>query len=340
MASIKNSLQKIRRIYGGFKILKKTGKTPDFAYHAMRSLFVETGGSSNDVISKLIKQKKYEGINFSDGVLQFKNSTELKDSVKSLQQNGFHIFDAKLDEATVNKIVDYAKSTPCKYRKINENSTGSDYKIEITEEEGLFDESNPKSPIYQFKMDNIVQSKELQELIFDTSLLAFAQEYLDSKPILDLLAMWWSVPFAGKGKSEAAQMYHFDLDRIKFVKFFFYLTDVDGETGPHCYVKGSHKKLHPTLKRDGRFSDEEVEKAFGKNNLLELSGKKGSIMVVDTRGLHKGKDLTKDKRLIFQIEFANSMFGQVYPPCKKPQLRDELDARYKKYFDTYSATIE
>ena len=36
-------------------------------------------------------------------------------------------------------------------------------------------------------------------------------------------------------------------------------------------------------------------------------------MAVDTRGFHKGKELLKDNRLLFQIEFANSMFGQIYP---------------------------
>src|SRR5690606_10997252 len=99
------------------------------------------------------------------------------------------------------------------------------------------------SPRYNFSRASILRSRELQQLIFDDSLRAVAQEYLGCKPILDHLAFWWSAPFEGKARSEAAQMYHFDMDRIKFLKFFFYITDVNPNNGPHCYVRGSHKSL-------------------------------------------------------------------------------------------------
>ncbi|MCX6210824.1 MAG: hypothetical protein NTZ59_15300 [Bacteroidetes bacterium] len=332
--------RKKKRLYksiaNGLQQLNATGKTSEQSYYDMRELFVLTSGKSNDVVSSKISQPKHQNIDWQNGVLNLKNKQDFDRAITGIRRDGYFVFDAKLSEDVVNKIVDFAKTTPCKYRKISENSTGTDYKIDVVNGEALFDETHIESPLYQFTMDKIIVSKEIQKLVFDTSLLAFAQEYLNTKPIVDLLAMWWSVPFAGKGKSEAAQMYHFDLDRLKFMKFFFYLTDVDGETGPHCYVRGSHKKLHPTLQRDGRFTDEEVEVAFGKENLMELGGKRGTIMAVDTRGLHKGKDLTKDKRLIFQIEFANSMFGQVYPPFKKPDFDIEEEATYNKYEFTYS----
>jgi len=321
-----------RKIRGGFQILKQTNKTPEFAYQSMRRLFVDTKGKSNDVISLLIKKKKYINVN-KKGVLGIDNVAVFSNAINNIRKDGFHIFDTKLPEEIIKRIVDYAKVTPTVYRKID----GKDNKVfNITfSDEVIFDEQNPISPLYQFTRQKIVDNKDIQDLIFDSSLLAFAQEYLNTKPIVDLVAMWWSVPFEGKGKSEAAQMYHFDLDRIKFIKFFFYLTDVDAETGPHCYVRSSHKRLLPALQKDGRLTDEEVEAAYGKENLLELCGKKGTIMAVDTRGLHKGKDLTKDKRLIFQIEFANSMFGQYYVPGKKPVLKEDLEKIYNEYNYTY-----
>ncbi len=332
--------RKRKRLYqsidNGLQQLKATGKTPESAYLDMRELFVLTSGKSNDVVSNKISQPKYQNVNWQNGILNLKSKQQFDNALAGIKRDGYFVFDAKLSEDAVNKIVEYAKTTPCKYRKIAETNANGDYKIDVVNVEEIFNESHIQSPLYQFSMDKIIGCKEIQNLVFDTSLLAFAQEYLNTKPIVDLLAMWWSVPFAGRGKAEAAQMYHFDLDRLKFVKFFFYLTDVDSETGPHCYVRGSHKELHPTLKRDGRFNDDEVEAAFGKQNMVELGGKKGTIMVVDTRGLHKGKDLTKDKRLIFQIEFANSMFGQTYPPFKKPAFNAQDEATYSKYEYTYS----
>ena len=50
-----------------------------------------------------------------------------------------------------------------------------------------------------------------------------------------------------KADSEAAQMFHFDLDRIKWLKFFIYLTDVKINSGPHVYVSGTHKPFSKTI---------------------------------------------------------------------------------------------
>ena len=68
---------------------------------------------------------------------------------------------------------------------------------------------------------------------------------------------------AWKGaSSEAAQLFHFDMDRIRFLKVFIYLTDVGTENGPHVYVRGSHRSKPPAFFRDRRFSDAEVKRAF------------------------------------------------------------------------------
>lgn len=320
------------QIYAGFRTLKKTKRTPEQAYLAMRKLFVMTNGRSNDVISSIVRRSGYSGINL-DGVLGLKDRSDLQRVVDDLNKNGFHVFNSKLPEHTVNAIYQYATVTPTSYLKTDGLARG------YSNDQVLFDENHPISPRYEFTANQILQCKELQELIFDTSLLAVAQKYLATKPVLDLLAMWWSAPFNGEAKSEAAQMYHFDLDRIKFLKFFFYLTDVDGNTGPHCYVRQSHKNLPQSLLKDGRMTDQEVELAFGKPNMLELGGKKGTIIAVDTRGLHKGKDLLKNKRLLFQIEFSNCMFGQYYPPTKKPSLPQDLENIYTKYLPTYQEII-
>ncbi len=62
----------------------------------------------------------------------------------------------------------------------------------------IFDPANPISPRYQYSIESIVNVPVLQNLLFDQSLLAFAQEYLGAKPILDLVAFWWSLTFMGK----------------------------------------------------------------------------------------------------------------------------------------------
>jgi hypothetical protein len=325
-------LKDINIVYKGFNNLKRTKRTPNDSYMAMRNLFVQTNGRSNDVISRLVSNKGYKDLDIR-GVLGINNRAELEQVVQDIEENGYHVFSNKLPDEMIKAIYQYAKTTPVGYLKTTAEQPGS------LPEKVLFDENNPISPRYDFNQQQIIECETLQKLIFDPSILAVAQGYLKTKPLLDLIAMWWSAPFHGAAKSEAAQMYHFDLDRIKFLKFFFYITDVDSETGPHCYVRKSHKRLPPSLLKDGRHTDADVEAAFGRENMVELCGTRGSIIAVDTRGLHKGKDLTRDKRLLFQIEFSNSMFGQYYPPNKKPEMRPEFEAQFQKYKHSYEQIL-
>jgi hypothetical protein len=332
MKTMLQILKNINTVYKGFNNLKKTKRTPNDSYMAMRNLFVQTNGRSNDIISRLVSNKGYTDLDVN-GVLGINNRTELDSVIQDIEENGYHLFSSKLPDEMVQAIYHYAKTTPVGYLKTTAEQTGS------LPERMLFDEKNPISPRYDFNQQQIIECETLQKLIFDPSILAVAQGYLKTKPLLDLIAMWWSAPFHGAAKSEAAQMYHFDLDRIKFLKFFFYITDVDSETGPHCYVRKSHKRLPPSLLKDGRHTDADVEAAFGRENMVELCGTRGSIIAVDTRGLHKGKDLTRDKRLLFQIEFSNSMFGQYYPPNKKPAMRPEFEAQFQKYKHSYEQIL-
>ena len=329
--TLKNYLYKYK-LARGLKEFEKTGTTTVGAYAALRQRFISTSGKSNDEISAAINQKvgKYDNV-VAKGVLGNLSDKDLSAMVNAMKRDGYYIFDKLLPDNLVNDIYNYGLNIPCNYLDVNTN----DYSVQ----EVLFDPNTPISPRYQFSNKAIVDLPAIQELLFDQSLLAFAQEYLGTKPILDLIAYWWSLPFNGKGKSAAAQMYHFDMDRIKFMKFFFYLTDVDTDTGPHCYVKGSHNTLPKSLSRDGRFTDEEIEATYGADNLIEICGKRGSIIAVDTRGFHKGKELVKDTRLIFQIEFANSMFGQTYPPTPIKFVNDDFRSIAHKYPHTYSQIL-
>lgn len=327
-----NALKKLRHKHAfkkGYKSFLENGITPKEAYVSMRRLFVLSRGKSNDDISSIISKKigKYDAITPS-GVLGDLSTEEMSQMVVQMRHDGYYIFKNSLNDDMVKTIYEFAISEPTEYLNVeNGNYSG---------EKKKFDPKNIISPRYQFSSDSIMKNESLQKLIFDTSLLAFAQEYLGCKPILDLIAFWWSAPYHGKGLSEAAQMYHFDLDRLKFIKFFFYITDVDVDTGPHCYVKGSHKHLPEALARDGRFTDEEVESIYGRDKMTEICGKKGSIIAVDTRGFHKGKELKIGNRLLFQIEFANSMFGQSYPKVKFTPYNHEIGKTLTQYPYSYN----
>ena len=191
--------------------------------------------------------------------------------------------------------------------------------------------------IFQFDEQSLVENEAVCAFANTPDFHAIAAEYLGTPPLIDLITMWWS--FATQSgleeQSGAAQLYHFDLDRLSFVKVFVYLTDVDENTGPHSYIKGSHKGYRgATFTRDGRFSDEEVAAAYPKEE-YRICGPAGTVFIADTKGLHKGNPLIDGERLMFQIQFVNSLFGapSANSKIKNPALiSDKNKAAFAKYF--------
>ena len=190
----------------------------------------------------------------------------------------------------------------------------------IQKKKSSFDASNPISLRFQFRNEQLINDPLIQEIAFDPSLVRIATKFLGTKPILDIISMWWSLPFSSDAADKAAQKYHFDMDRFKFMKFFFYLNDVGPDNGPHCYVKGSTSHIPKPILADRRIEDEEIAENYKAIDIKELMGSAGTIMAVDTRGFHKGKTLSTGKRLLLQLQFSNSVFGAPRSPITNTKL--------------------
>ena len=65
-------------------------------------------------------------------------------------------------------------------------------------------------------------------------------DYLGVNPILNLPESWFSFP-VNKVNENSPQNWHWDCDRVKWIKAFIYINDVTQNNGPHAYVAGSHR---------------------------------------------------------------------------------------------------
>jgi hypothetical protein len=310
-----------------FIILKNNGQQ---SFLAFRYLFVLTNGKSNDYISKFISMiyPQYSNIK-PKGILGHLSDKEVQDVVGNLNDNGFHVFNTKLTGNQVASLTKFATETPVSYLEFNKKY------ITYSKKKVFFDENIILSPRYQFKNTELINNTQIQDLAFDQSLLRIANSFLKTKPILDLISMWWSVPFTKEAEDRAAQKYHFDMDRFKFMKFFFYLTDVTTETGPHCYVKGSSKNIPKEVLIDKRIEDSEIKSCYPSEDIIELTAPKGSIIAVDTRGFHKGKSLISGKRLLLQLQFSNSLFGSPQSRITPVTLTEENKEHWKEKRHSY-----
>ena len=279
------------------KTFEKTRKNSRLSYIALRKLF---GNKNPTLFEQISREAKVLGENtFVDQNHEGLAANEINDVVKKLRDEGYCELSQTLDELMCLELEQIARTAVCELV-----DTKSDMK------QGVYDEENPIAVRYEIPEEIIIQSSAAQRIICDPSIYEIARQYLQCEPVQDLVTMWWSTSINTVASSAAAQQFHFDLDRINFLKLFIYLTDVDEENGPHVYVPKSHRNLPATLRRDGRHSDVAVKNHYHEE--VVLTGKKGMVFLADTRGLHKGLPLVSGHRLIFQTEYANSLFGYPY----------------------------
>jgi hypothetical protein len=335
MKKVVLQLRILKNIIGfsiGYLIFKVTGRTPRYSFACMRQLFYQTNGRFNEVIARweISGRKEYPLVQ-AEGILGKLNESDVNAIKTEIDDKGYYIFPEKLSESIISQMVDFAMRTPTIPRMHSDKSPI------------VYNSEEPVSPIYDFQNKVIFKEPVFQQILADESVLAVAQAYLGPRPQLDLVAMWWSTA-KGKGLdlSTAAQLYHFDMDRVKFLKFFIYLSNVDGKNGPHCYIEGSHRLKPQPLRRDGRIQDEEMEQYYSGSAFKEITGQKGTILAVDTSGFHKGKPLEAGERLLFQMEFATSMFGHNYVVVTMPRnaMMEDFEEKVNKYHNAFAGILK
>jgi hypothetical protein len=235
--------------------------------------------------------------------------------VSQIEERGYSIFPQRLPAQACEALLQFARSAP-----------GEEWTAAGPSRAGIrFDQLDAKAAKLQFSHNQLIELPEVQSLIADPALLSIFQAYLGRLPVFDAVGMWWSIASDAPPSAEVAQMFHYDLDRPRWLKLFVYLTDVDAQTGPHVYATGSHAPAghRAELLRRGyaRIPDADVEQAFGKDQVVELCGPAGSILLVDTIGMHKGKMPRRGNRLVLELQFSSSLFGANYPafaPLRAP----------------------
>jgi Phytanoyl-CoA dioxygenase (PhyH) len=155
--------------------------------------------------------------------------------------------------------------------------------------------------------------EEMYEISADPLLLSIVQNYMGIAPIFNTPVSFLNSFVKAKNAkalSDTAQLYHHDMHRLGFVKVFVYLTDVELTSGPHTLVQGTHRNRPDHLWADGRHTDETIAKAGLAGDEVRITGKAGTVFLVDTSCLHKGAHPDTESRLMAQVQYVNSLFGK------------------------------
>ncbi len=311
-------------------------RTPANSHLSMIRLFCLTKGWSNDFLSKCVSLfDKPLPLPHHTGVLGELSSHQISTITKSLDQDGYYIFDNRLPPETVKRLYQFACEQECMPRPLDGESTPPT--------KTRYDRNNLKSTVYDLPSASCLSNPDVQNLLTDHSIISIAQSYLRTSPKAEPIAFWWSTPFGGVAQSNAAQLYHFDLDRFKWIKFFIFLTDVTLETGPHVFIRQSHQtgKIPYELLKAGyvRHEDKDVTKFYPSDDIKTFTVPAGTIVAEDTRGLHKGTSLLNGERLVLELQFSNCLFGAVSTCIQDANIKQthllDFAQKYPKIFKLY-----
>jgi hypothetical protein len=281
-----------------FRRFQRSGQTPSVGYTAMRKLYGNEDPSLFERLADLADLGAGSAPADPDGAVGLVADRE--HVVETLRRDGFCVLAERLSPQDCDELEAAALEARCSVVGTGGREPGR----------RRFDPGDPGGIRFDVDEADVVDVPAAQRLIADPSLFAVASEYLGTEPVQDLVAMWWSAaaPSSDVATSAAAQQFHFDLDRLRFVKVFVFLTDVTEQTGPHVYVRGTHRQKPTILRRDGRHADELVHRLLH-DDVVSITGPRGTVFLADTAGLHKGLPLEAGRRLVFQTEYASSLFG-------------------------------
>lgn len=296
------------KLFRGAWIHMRTGETPRSAHVALMALFIRTGGRANDLLSSVIGilHPPYR-LPRASGVLGDLTASQLARIERQLETDGYFVFENCLSAKFCESVVRQSLAVEC-------IATGDEITAQHKKNIHLYyDRQNPVAPLYSLTRNDTTDIGEVQQLMSDPSLIAVAQNYLKSKPIFTGIYMGWSASVKDRPDASAAQEFHWDMERIKWLRYFIYLTDVTTESGPHVFIRGTHRAgaIPMELLRRGyvRHDDKTIMQIYGKDAHREFIGLRGTIIAEDSRGLHKAKMPADGDRLLLAFELSNTTFG-------------------------------
>jgi hypothetical protein len=151
----------------------------------------------------------------------------------------------------------------------------------------------------------------------DPLLQAVATDYLGCDPKYIRSELAWSFPYTATmaDKRQAAQVLHCDINDYRTIKFFFYLTDVGPENGPHAYIKKNPRQrsaLHQLLGQHcASISESKLLQTYDKQ-LVTVCGEAGYGFAGDPYYFHRGTTPTSGERLLLQLEFGRHRYRTWY----------------------------
>ena len=163
-----------------------------------------------------------------------------------------------------------------------------------------------------YELEDVMRLPHLPEVANAPRILTAVEEELGCKPTISFMSLWWSFSSFDHDLNACIignqDVLHRDLDDWKQLKLFVYLTDVSETTGPHAFVRGSHRRPAFRRVRDAEIGPNHPERG----NLTLLSGPAGTAFLENSSVLHRAIAPVAGPRLMLHV--AYTLLPVPYPP--------------------------
>lgn len=297
------SLKEICGVLAGKIIYNRSGFTPDDVQQILVDNYCKTNGLFQEILFDFLYRDHNENLIIGSESPFFGefDAQKVNKLAHQLKENGYIILPERIPGDSVSEIVNWSKGL--EYTIIDDSLQGNFYKGKVDFNDPNFVKASA------FEID-LTSNETIMRICKDPYLLSILQTAIGAKLDIWHLSMWWSFK-TERPSVEAAQYYHYDLDTLRWLKIFVYLTDVNESNGPHTAIPGSHqvgsKNYKLLKKRYGRVHDTEMN-ALQDGEVVEYCAQAGTIIIGDTRCWHKGKEVKEGNRLILQPTYSPTYF--------------------------------
>ena len=240
-------------------------------------------------VLKIYKQELY---NFIQAIM-FSSSHELDESQKSiieiLKKDGIYV------------VPNYYSDSQCDNLRAQIDKSIIDYREHI-----WVDDTESDFRINGFNY----ASEEAQQFLDDRYILDVLESYEKCKPLKYRFVDGAKVTFK-EGNKGSGGGWHRDRTWGKMTKAILYLDDVSEENGPFQYVKYSHKPrsvIRYARKYGFKFDQSRFDNQFIDaidEKTMTMTGNKGDLILVDTRGIHRGMPIESGERYALTNYYFN-----------------------------------
>ena len=305
----------------------------------VQKLYAYTDGRSNDFLFRLLESKRREAdVKFdwaASSVVSEAGASDpgVEQAAHALKEDGVVVLPPRLRPEVVQNLVELASScsldTMTYAPPAADHVAGTNSTIERAEKGTSigFDPSHPRYSSYTVPRNVLLENISMQRLLCDPYLLAIATRYLGVFPVVTKPDLWWDTDFVPPGLRP--RPFHTDSGCLRWIKVGIPLTDTTLETPHFVYVKGSHnpnkatRALTKRLANRMNLSDKEVRDVCA-DKIVHVTAPAGSIILADTRGIHKGEISERGHRLVLYFGLEGSAFNNIDNPLPLGEVDGEL----------------